>query len=533
MKRQLLIAWVYSMAVAAVASGCKSVTDITTLEELARRSSAGAVKIMTKDSALYTLEEYILADSVLKGVGTVEKDGSVVPFRGGVPLAQIEYAQASDVALLKTMLAAGAVYAAFRVLGEAWETPHEPVAQLTTQVYYPGGGGGGGYGGSCPFISVWDGLAYRLEGEAFSVALGKQLEIETTHMLPDASWADGRIRLRVSNERPETHYINSVRVFALEAPPGAEVYPDAEGNFWPVKSPLPAGTALNGAGENGEDAIVRGDGVFWTLDAAVGETSGGHRDTILLTFPRPAGAVRGSLVIRAINTRLSEAAFRTLGRLLGDQSVRFVRRLDRPSGLVRVARSWTEEIALRVEVREEEGWRLSGRLLPEANEVTFAKVVRLEFSPGAESTAVVRLSTLGGLWRLDEAALDWSAAAPLEMRQLPLESAHDDRGRPSELAVEFPDSLYLTLLPPEHVDMAYSAPPPSSGVKVVWAAKVRGYLHEWPRVTAGGIGPLDLIPGELRVDFVEGMVGRRDILLASIYDEWSRTRAQDSSEAPR
>ena len=56
-----------------------------------------------------------------------------------------------------------------------------------------------------------------MEAEAFSTAISKSLETQTHHLLPSLNPVKNELKVRIGNQRPETHLINDVDLYAVDA----------------------------------------------------------------------------------------------------------------------------------------------------------------------------------------------------------------------------------------------------------------------------------------------------------------------------
>lgn len=78
--------------------------------------------------------------------------------------------------------------------------------------------------GSCPTIYTYDGQNYNLEAELFSECISRQLENSDIDLLRQ-NIIDDTLKLKITNEALETHYINKFEIFTAEHPLGTKVFP--------------------------------------------------------------------------------------------------------------------------------------------------------------------------------------------------------------------------------------------------------------------------------------------------------------------
>ena len=514
--------WLLSGVLAVSVVNCHSTKDITSATQLQRWS--GTLLVFARDSSLYRISNGTVTDTLIVGLGTVERGDRVAPFKGTIPLSDVRYLQLRYGSFFRTVLAIGATAFVASSLIEALGN-YGTLGSAGVDAYYyrSYGGGGGGGGGSCPVLTAWNGDEFRLQGEAFSVAWGSALEYASTHMLPDLADEGGLLTTRIVNNRAETHYINSVRLLAIPAQKGGEVCVDTDGRFWPLREIEPPLVAVDHAGTDAVTRLSAGDGVRWRSDLRPSEDGGGFEDTLVTTFDRGSDSRQVSFYIRAINTRISAAVFAWAGRLLGDQSVRFVDRIEHDPGFAALLKEWMLSASLRVDVWNGSTWEEAGRILPEANEVHFSRIVRLALPASAGKRVTIRLRTLCDVWEIDRVGLDCSPSAQLPATELPLVSAIDDRGEDRSGAIAGDDGLYAVTLPPQHITMMHAAPDAQPGMEWKYAMQVGGYLHEW--LPDGGEGsPLSMLTGDARVEAVRLLLMNPQLVLPPIYASWREAR---------
>jgi hypothetical protein len=436
--------------------GCFETKEITTYGDLVD-AAPSPVRIMTVDTTIYDLDRFTCIDSLIEGAGNHLVAGARVPFSGRIPMSDIVYIQSTRLNILGTVAGIG-------VLGIVAAGIEGSAHGREISIYRTMGGGG-----SCPYVYAWNGTGYVRQGEVFGTALGKGLETTSGCMLPAASSPGGIIRVRLADERPETHYVKSVRLTACEAPPGVPVFLDTRDRPWALPSIEPPLRAPR--------EIMRNDGIRWKSNDV--RPAGQYRDTLDLTLPRTGEAGEGSLVVHAINTHLSESAFGTLFGFLGAQSLPFLYRIEHDPETIALMKRWIDECALHVDVWNGTSWKNAGVILPEANEVPFTRVVRIRLPEEGPDSVLIRLRMLSEAWEIDAVGIDWSPGVPLAEHELPLLSAFHSSPGNADSAIRLPGAGHSMLLPGESLDMTFRAFEPREGSDVRYECHASGYLYEW------------------------------------------------------
>ncbi len=174
------------------------------------------LSFITKNGDQYSLQVVSVSAHEIQGQGRMKNQShSWQDFSGTVDLDSIDillYQKTAAAPLF--VIAAGAI-----IVGEIYHSslsgPDEPALEIS----YP-------MGSSCPYIYSKTDTGYCLEAEAFGTALGRALEIETSSCLPALSFNEPDLQIRISNERLETQYINSVSLAVVTHPADAVVVLD-------------------------------------------------------------------------------------------------------------------------------------------------------------------------------------------------------------------------------------------------------------------------------------------------------------------
>jgi hypothetical protein len=505
--------------------GCTESKEVTRRSELNDPQETGTIWVLTKDSTLYVLSKYTLRDSLLIAVGSAERQGMRRSFSGELSLSRIQYIQSCNTNVFRTLVAAGAVAfvgasAVSYLNGSTGFNVNEKVA-----TYYPP------IGESCPFIYGWDGKRYVLEGEAFGVALGRALELRTSTILPSVSVDNSRIKVRITNERPETHYINSVELVAVETDTSATAIADVNNVIWPVYKAVPALTASDLSGRNILERVRARDQLYWESDLST--TSSDFEDVIQLSFSKPSSVQEGSLIVHAINTNLSEVIFKNLFEFLGDQSLAFMRAVEHDPEMIATMRNWIGESSLKAFVWNGENWERIGMIYPEANVASFSRLIRFRTDNIKGDTVRIQLRALTDVWKLDAVNVDWTLVQPLKTKEALLLSAVGPGERDVSAALRKADSQYVVVVPPEQIDLTFRSVPPSPGKKITYALNAQGYLYEWfpEKKQESRVALAKLVPEAGKIAYLKTLLKVKSLFLPPVYSEWRQAKLTDRGAA--
>src|ERR1035437_4586926 len=90
---------------------------------------------------------------------------------------------------------------------------------------------------SCPFVYSWDGTRYVFDAEPYGGAIARGLEKDDYAELGQLREADGRYKLRMTNEVDETQMTNLTQLWVVDHPKGTRVVPDIDGKLHTVSAP--------------------------------------------------------------------------------------------------------------------------------------------------------------------------------------------------------------------------------------------------------------------------------------------------------
>jgi len=439
-------------------------------------------------------------------------------FEGEIPLDSVDLLTFKQTDHGKSLLINGVLLTLLIKGFSADDGPENPQVEL---VYPP-------TSGSCPFIYSWDGNDFILEGEAFPIALGKAREMTSSTVLSHLNPVDNKLRIRITNERPETHYFNQISLQAVEVNDQAIVVSDNNHHLWPVYQSLEPITATDNTGKNIFDRICRVDDIYWQADLSNLSLSSQYQDEIYLTFNRPRDVSSGSLVIQAISTQFGNYVFENLFSFLGNQSLAFMQALENDRDFIQLCDDWTREGALSVSYWDGLSWQPCGIIDINANATPFSRLIRFKVPPIAGETIKFRFTTLTDVWKIDAISLDWTEVEQLNINKIPLYSIGGNFSEKHQYLLNNQDNLYIVILPSEHLDLIYQHTPSNLNSKIWYTLDATGYLYEWlpdEKSSSLFVG-FGNIYHEDRVEFVKYLLNHKNVLLPLLYADWARRASE-------
>ena len=505
--------------------GCATSRKLSSRGEIASLGLDQPITVYAQDARVYRLHRHMLAGMEVRGRGTLSQRGDASPFDGSIPFDQITAIETNSRSALKGFTLAGvtALFVAFAI--DAMDTHSGLTAAEDVRYVAPPGSG---EGGSCPYLYAWDGERYSLQAEPFGVAWGKALELTTLHVLPAARAENGVVRLRLTNEREETHHVNSIQLRAIHLGAAAGTVLDHEGRAWPVSHPVAPSTARDASGRDILDPIATADGRMWECDTSSLSPGSGYRDVLELTFARPRGASAASLVVTGTNTALWTAVYSHLCRVVAGQTARLAHAIETDPELIGQLHDYLHDASLEALVWNGRAWESAGAIQPEASEVTFTRSLRVRIADPKGDSVRVRLRSMADVWKIDAISAEWGDAEPLKMTPVAMLSAIGPSNEDLREAIGADDDHYAILLPPDRVELRFAAARSPAGGRVAYAVAGRGYLHEWdPRgENASRAVVASWVPEERRIEFLKEVLKHRELALGPVYETWRTVRAR-------
>jgi len=347
---------------------------------------------------------------------------------------------------------------------------------------------------SCPFVYSWDGTQYVFDGEPYGGAVSRGLErddySDLEHLRPDAS---GFYRLMVTNEVNETQFTNSMELLVVDHRVGTRFEMDEWGKPHSVSSALPPTSARDQDGRDLVPWLRASDDLIWEPLPPI-DPAGAVRQEIVLTFPKPRGAMRAQLVARAGTGLWGSHMIREMLQLRGSAVTEWYATLDKGGEPLDALRAWNvrEELyVLKLDVDESGTWRPRGLLPGGGPFIAETRVVPLDLSNATGESLRLRIRPPSGFWALNSFAVTYDDnEQPLAVTTVQPLSARTSDGRDLLGDLRTADDRYYTMPNTgDHGMISFVAPPARGGAERSVFLHTRGYY----RLHLPEQGPADLV----------------------------------------
>lgn len=441
------------------------------------------IRVLTKDGVFYGLTHYELSGDTLKGTGTSEQSGGIRAFDIRLPLNEVDYIE-QDPEWTKGqrwLVAAGFLTMAIMTAAILSNTSNRRDFSFDVGFDYVGPSGG-----SCPFFYTYDGREYHFESESFAGAVFRASEYAAYDVLEHLRPSNGQYRLLMTNGRPETHYVNEVKILTVDAPADVAVLPDAGGTFHTIAEKLRPLSCRSLKGTDVLESVRQTDHDYWESDLASLDMTRDEdlRDGIVLEFERPRDARAAKLVVSGVNTTLGIFSLERLFAIRGPNLARWHQQLDHDPQLRDRVDRWMHSISrLHVSVWEDDAW-VERVALPDVGPIVQKQQVAvLDVSAVRGDRLRVRLESTTDLWRIDEVFVDYSNDFDVTVHEVGPSEVMDDRGGEVADLVVADDDRYLVTLQGGEAEFSFDAVPENPEKARTYVLKSKGFYLTWTERT--------------------------------------------------
>lgn len=380
------------------------------------------------------------------------------------------------IGLLLGMAADGAVYYAVSSWQKAYDKGYESGYPDGYEAGYSEPYTGGG---SCPHVYSHDGHGYVIDSEPYAGAIVEALQRTDIDNLDHLRERHGRCKLLVANGVEETEHVDAVSLLMVEHPPGVRVVPSFDGGLHTVRQPLPPLAAIDARGADILPLVSATDERIWSSNpfgrnpADMSQV----RDAIELHFVRPAGAQTAKLLVNVQNTIWAGSMLKRLLELQGRELPGFYDQLN-ASEFMRnlLSAALVREGALLVSIWNGCEWTDGGYIFDVGSRVAKDQIVILNLENIRTDTLRLRLESTAGFWKMNSAALDYSADLPVTAVEIAPEKAVTEEDQDVLDALRAIDHCYYEMSDPENrAELVFRVPPRAAKLDRSYLLKCSGY----------------------------------------------------------
>lgn len=338
---------------------------------------------------------------------------------------------------------------------------------------------------SCPFVYSWDGSQYVFDAEPLGGSVSKGLERADLSRLEHLRAVDGTYRLLMRNEVEETQQLNEMKLLLVDHPAGSDVHFDLTGAFHVVQDPVAASSAVDENGIDLRHILASPDDILWQtkMPTAPLEDDAPLRHTYTFTFPKPADARDGKLVVKAGTALWGSHMIREMLQLRGDGLDAWYRSIDsQGSAMTELVEFNTREelYFLKLYVLEDGAW-VHRAWIPAGGPLhTESRLIPLDLSGVTDDTVQLRVYPPKGFWTFDYVAMEFDDHPAPTVASVPLARAVDSKeGDITALMTARDESRYEMPRVGDSAVLEFAAPPaPAAGTRTVFL-ETHGYylLH--------------------------------------------------------
>jgi len=307
---------------------------------------------------------------------------------------------------------------------------------------------------SCPFIYSWDGTQYVFDAEPYGGAITRGLERDDYSELQHLREQNGQYRLLITNEVDETQFTNLMELRVVDHAPGTRVVADEHGNLYGLTGIRTLTAARDRYGNDLRPWLVSTDRKVWEPDAVTGP-DGSLRQEIILTFPKPEGAMHANLIANAGTGLWGSYMIKKMVELRGREAANWLASMDADAAAATALHDWAareETYRLRLEVEEPGGWKLRGTLLGGGPFLAQDRVIPLDVSAARGDQLRIRLRPPVGFWAFNSFAISYGATQALSVNRVTAQSARTSDGRDVLPELVASDDRYYSM--PSNADRA-------------------------------------------------------------------------------
>lgn len=266
---------------------------------------------------------------------------------------------------------------------------------------------------SCPFISVYDGEGYILQGETFGGAVIPALAREDFLPLPDLFISED-LKLMISNELKERQYTDMADLIVVAHNPDERVFIDPSGNLFKSSTFYKPTYASINQDLDMLFPLSEVDNIACTFN----EDNNDPVNELYIHFDNPDTKKQHGLLLSLKNNYWLEYVIAEFYSAFGEKYSKFVAKQQKKSGDEILKWMNQQEMMLTVEAKTESGWKEVQKIKTIGPLMNREVLIPLEDIAFLDEGLEVRLRTGFMFWELDKITLTELAPISTEKKEI-------------------------------------------------------------------------------------------------------------------
>jgi hypothetical protein len=339
---------------------------------------------------------------------------------------------------------------------------------------------------SCPFVYSYDSKEYVFDAEPLGGAVTRGLQRTDLSKLEYLKEDNGKYKLLVRNEVPETQYLDEMKLVLVDHPKGTEIVTNLAGELHTISNPQKPILAIDEKGNDLIRFVEENDYTFWQTKLPVlnYDSLNNLRHQLTFIFPKPQHQKRAKLIINAGTALWGSQMIREMLSLYGDNIDSWYEKVNNLSGeeiekeqmMQFVVRE--ELYYLKLNVKEGDRWNSQGLIFGGGPFIAETKTYDLDLSNVKGDSLFIQFNPPFGFWTIDYIAIEYDDIVVPDYTEIALSQAVDMKDKDILAIISESNGEYQTM--PEVGDyflLEYNALPMVSDMERTYFLKTTGYYE--------------------------------------------------------
>ena len=339
---------------------------------------------------------------------------------------------------------------------------------------------------SCPFVYSYNSQKYVFDAEPLGGAVTRGLQRTDLSKLDFLKEDNGKYKLLVRNEVPETQYLDEMKLVVVDHPKGTEIVTNLAGELHTISNPQKPILAIDEKGNDLTRFVEENDYTFWQTKLPVlnYDSLNNLRHQLTFVFPKPQHQKKAKLIINAGTALWGSQMIREMLSLYGDKIDNWYEKVDNLSG-EEIEKEQMMQFVVREElyylklmVMENDIWNSQGLIFGGGPFIAETKTYDLDLSNVKGDSLIIQFNPPFGFWTIDYIAVEYDEIIVPDYTEIGLSQAVDMGDKNILQIISTSNGEYQTM--PEVGDyflLEYDALPEVPGMERTYFLKTTGYYE--------------------------------------------------------